>query len=268
MNRDLLQMIASFINDTHETWDQFLREFAYALLTAVHETIGKTLAELFLGRKLVMVLYGAEFVVGNIEKLFKEDRQNTRVKHEKWAKYYNKKRRDVNIKAGRRATVNIDQVRIYHQRKSDERVIEVESSVRSGLDYQSSSSEENRPILDQSQGFRSSESGERRGEQEKKISLTGNQGGRQIELPKKLSLDLQEERCKSKGDQSGSEENYLGGQARTTRVDTPVSSPNKRVSSSRNRVRGMEDPVIIFPNKANTPDSKETNGSPSSRRSA
>ncbi|GFW53331.1 hypothetical protein TNCV_4075521 [Trichonephila clavipes] len=49
VNRDLLQMIANFINDNHETRDQFLREFAYALRTAVIETTRKTPAELFLG---------------------------------------------------------------------------------------------------------------------------------------------------------------------------------------------------------------------------
>ncbi|GFU62402.1 hypothetical protein TNCV_319061 [Trichonephila clavipes] len=30
VNRDLLQMLPSFINDNHETWDQFLGEVAYA----------------------------------------------------------------------------------------------------------------------------------------------------------------------------------------------------------------------------------------------
>ncbi|GFX20697.1 hypothetical protein TNCV_77551 [Trichonephila clavipes] len=82
--------------------------------------------------------------------------------------------------AGRRTAVNIDQVRIYHERKTDEKVMEAESSVSSGTDYQSSSFEENRPRLDQSQGFRSSESDERRGggEERKKTNLTGNQGGR------------------------------------------------------------------------------------------
>ncbi|GFS93343.1 retrovirus-related Pol polyprotein from transposon 17.6 [Trichonephila clavipes] len=104
INRDLLQMIASFVNDNHETWDQFLREFAYILKTAVHESTGKTPAELFLGRKLitpfqklVMVTDGAKFVLGSIEKLFKEDRRNTRNKLEKWVKYYNRRRREVNI---------------------------------------------------------------------------------------------------------------------------------------------------------------------------
>ncbi|GFW39576.1 uncharacterized protein TNCV_3187471 [Trichonephila clavipes] len=167
-----------------------------------------------------MLSEGAEFVVGNIEKLFKEARQNTRVKHEKGVKYYNKRRLDVSIrvnnfvlvekhpfssttrkvvakfkpkledpytvlsarnnneviwKAGRRTTVNTGQVRIYHQRKIDEGVIVVESSFSNRSEYQSSILEENRPILDHSQGFRSSESGKRRGDQRKNTSLTGNQ---------------------------------------------------------------------------------------------
>ncbi|GFT49093.1 hypothetical protein TNCV_3262011 [Trichonephila clavipes] len=55
-------------------------------------------------------------------------------------------------------------------RKSDEGVIEVESSVSSGSEYQASRLEENRP--------RSREFGEQRGEQGKKKNLTGNQSGR------------------------------------------------------------------------------------------
>ncbi|GFW12945.1 retrovirus-related Pol polyprotein from transposon 17.6 [Trichonephila clavipes] len=53
VNRDLVQMIASYVNDQHDTWHQFLREFAYAIRTAVNETTGKTPPELFLGRKLI-----------------------------------------------------------------------------------------------------------------------------------------------------------------------------------------------------------------------
>ncbi|GFX88032.1 uncharacterized protein TNCV_158501 [Trichonephila clavipes] len=53
VNRDLVQMIANYANDQHDTWDQFLREFAYAIRTAMNETTGKTPAELFLGRKLI-----------------------------------------------------------------------------------------------------------------------------------------------------------------------------------------------------------------------
>ncbi|GFS82343.1 uncharacterized protein TNCV_88151 [Trichonephila clavipes] len=39
-----------------------------------------------------------EFAVGDIEKLFEEARRNTKAKHEKWEKYYNRRRCDVQIK--------------------------------------------------------------------------------------------------------------------------------------------------------------------------
>ncbi|GFY29886.1 uncharacterized protein TNCV_4071991 [Trichonephila clavipes] len=71
-------MIANYVNEQHDTWDHFLREFAYAIRTAVNVTTGKTPAELFLGRKLitpfqklVMVSDGTEFAVGDIERLKK-----------------------------------------------------------------------------------------------------------------------------------------------------------------------------------------------------
>ncbi|GFV77777.1 retrovirus-related Pol polyprotein from transposon 17.6 [Trichonephila clavipes] len=38
VNLDLVQIIANYINDPHDTWDQFLREFSYAIRTAVNET--------------------------------------------------------------------------------------------------------------------------------------------------------------------------------------------------------------------------------------
>ncbi|GFY77803.1 hypothetical protein TNIN_368221 [Trichonephila inaurata madagascariensis] len=65
-----------------------------------------------------------------------------------------------------------------------------------------------------------------------------------------------EELCKSKGDQSAPEENYLGGQARTTRVDTPDSSSNNMIANSRNRVKGTDGSAIIFRDKFDTPNSK------------
>ncbi|GFW09687.1 retrovirus-related Pol polyprotein from transposon 297 [Trichonephila clavipes] len=109
VNRDLVQMIANYITDQHDTWDQFLCAFAYAIRTAVNEMTGKILAELILGRKLitpfhklVMVSDGTEFAVGDIERLFEEARRNTKPKHEKWEKYYNRRRRDVQIKVNDR----------------------------------------------------------------------------------------------------------------------------------------------------------------------
>ncbi|GFY71702.1 OV-16 antigen [Trichonephila inaurata madagascariensis] len=59
-------------------------------------------------------------------------------------------------------------------------------------------------------------------------------------------LYFQEEQCKSKEDQSGPEESYLGGQARTTRIDTPYSSTNNMVANNLSRIKEMDDPAIIF----------------------
>ncbi|GFW30465.1 retrovirus-related Pol polyprotein from transposon 297 [Trichonephila clavipes] len=53
VNRNLVQMISSFVEENHENWDQFLHEFAFALRTAVNETTNKTPAELFLGREII-----------------------------------------------------------------------------------------------------------------------------------------------------------------------------------------------------------------------
>ncbi|GFU03629.1 uncharacterized protein TNCV_199761 [Trichonephila clavipes] len=84
---------------------RFLQEFAFVLRTSVNETINKTPAELFLGRKiitpfskLINVTEGAEYVERNIEKIFDEAKQNMRKQHKNWEKYYNRKRREVNIK--------------------------------------------------------------------------------------------------------------------------------------------------------------------------
>ncbi|GFX31958.1 uncharacterized protein TNCV_3408721 [Trichonephila clavipes] len=98
-------MIASFVEENHENWDQFLHEFAFALRTAVNETTNKTPAELFLGRKiitpfskLINVMEDAKYVGRNIERLFDEARRNMQKKHKSWGKHYNLRRRDVHIK--------------------------------------------------------------------------------------------------------------------------------------------------------------------------
>ncbi|GFY32821.1 retrovirus-related Pol polyprotein from transposon 297 [Trichonephila clavipes] len=105
VNRTLVQMIVCFVEENHDNWDRFLHGFSFALRTAVNETTGKTPAELFLGRKiitpfrkLINVTEGDEYVGGNIEKLFDEARQNMRKQHKTWEKYYNRKRREANIK--------------------------------------------------------------------------------------------------------------------------------------------------------------------------
>ncbi|GFW32917.1 retrovirus-related Pol polyprotein from transposon 412 [Trichonephila clavipes] len=105
VSRTLVQMIACFVEENHDNWDQFFHEFSFALRTAVNETTGKTPVELFLGRKiitpfrkLINIMDGAEYVGGNIEKLFNETRQNMRKQHKTRGKYYNRKWREVNIK--------------------------------------------------------------------------------------------------------------------------------------------------------------------------
>ncbi|GFX11041.1 retrovirus-related Pol polyprotein from transposon 297 [Trichonephila clavipes] len=45
VNRNLVQMIACFVEENHENWDRFLHEFAFALRTSVNETTNKTPAE-------------------------------------------------------------------------------------------------------------------------------------------------------------------------------------------------------------------------------
>ncbi|GFX49188.1 retrovirus-related Pol polyprotein from transposon 297 [Trichonephila clavipes] len=61
-----------------------------------HLTTGRKLITPF--QKLVMESDGTEFAVGDIERLFQKARRNTETKHEKWKKYYNRRRRDVQIK--------------------------------------------------------------------------------------------------------------------------------------------------------------------------
>ncbi|GFX64471.1 hypothetical protein TNCV_4043611 [Trichonephila clavipes] len=121
-------MISSFVNDNPETWNQFLREFAYALRTAVHETTGKTPEQSF---------FGAESLLP-VSKTCGGDG---------WGR----------ICGG--TTVDVDKVQIYHQRKSDEVVVDVDSSVSRGSGYQSNNLEESRPRLDRSQGVRIGDSG-------------------------------------------------------------------------------------------------------------
>ncbi|GFY38442.1 hypothetical protein TNIN_352201 [Trichonephila inaurata madagascariensis] len=53
-------------------------------------------------------------------------------------------------------------------------MVDVDSSVSSGSEYQSNCSEFSRPRLDRSQAFRSSESSEKQVEKREKASVAGN----------------------------------------------------------------------------------------------
>ncbi|GFY23153.1 hypothetical protein TNCV_3763931 [Trichonephila clavipes] len=67
--------------------------------SSVNATICRKLITPF--QKLVIVSDGTKIAVGDIERLYEEARRNRKAKHEKWEKYYNRHRRDVQIKVRR-----------------------------------------------------------------------------------------------------------------------------------------------------------------------
>ncbi|GFS80280.1 transposon Tf2-6 polyprotein [Trichonephila clavipes] len=208
LNRDLVQVIANYVNEQHDTSDQFLREFAYAIRTAINETTRKTSAELFLGRKLitpfqklVMVSDGTEFAVGDIERLFEEARQNTKTKHEKWEKYYNRRRRDVQIKvndwvlvathplssATRKVVAKFKpnlKVRIYRHRKCDEKEIGTGSSDNGSLRDESSDFDRVQRRSNESRDGKNKGSEVKRELEGKGLSVRNNQGGPERKVQK------------------------------------------------------------------------------------
>ncbi|GFX69473.1 uncharacterized protein TNCV_380421 [Trichonephila clavipes] len=172
-------MIANYVNDQRDKWDQFLREFAYAIRTAVNKTTEKTPAELFLGRKLI-----TPFQKLVMSKYYSKRRRDVRIKVNDWvllkthplssaaqkvvAKFKPKfegpyrvlevKHNNLGVwRAGKRLKVNVDQVRLYHQRKSDENEIRAGSSDNNGSKCKSSSFEGVRPRSNMSQYSRNND---------------------------------------------------------------------------------------------------------------
>ncbi|GFX92539.1 uncharacterized protein TNCV_2519981 [Trichonephila clavipes] len=143
-------------------------------------------------------------------------RRNTKAKHEKRTKYYDRRRRDVQIKVndwvlvkthplssaaqkvvakfnpkcegpyrllevkcnnlvvwreGKILTVNVDHVRLYHHRKSDEMEIRTSSSDNNSYSYKSNNFEGMQPRSNESQYSRKNGSGKRRELEGKEIGL-------------------------------------------------------------------------------------------------
>lgn len=54
INRTVKTMIAAYVGQQHQTWDQWISEFHFALNTTQQESTSKTSAELMLGRQIVL----------------------------------------------------------------------------------------------------------------------------------------------------------------------------------------------------------------------
>ncbi|GFW54036.1 uncharacterized protein TNCV_3828441 [Trichonephila clavipes] len=167
-----------------------------------------------------MVSDGTEFAVGDIERLFEEARRNTKTKHEKWEKDYNRRRLDVQIKvndwvlvathplrsatrkvvakfkpkfegpykvldvknnnvviwkAGKRLTINVDQVLIYRHRKCDETEIGTGSSDNGSLRNESSGFDRVQRRSNESRDGKKKWSEVKRELEEKGLSFRNNQ---------------------------------------------------------------------------------------------
>ncbi|GFV74574.1 uncharacterized protein TNCV_5130161 [Trichonephila clavipes] len=147
-----------------------------------------------------MVSDGTEFAVGDIERLFEEARRNTETKHENWKKYYNRRRRDCKLrvldvknnnvviwKAGKRLTINVDQVRIYRHRKCDETEIGTGSPDNGSLRDESSGFDKvQRRSNDSRDGGKKKGSEVKRELEDKGLSFRNNQGEKHINKTNKL----------------------------------------------------------------------------------
>ncbi|GFX70272.1 uncharacterized protein TNCV_4617091 [Trichonephila clavipes] len=190
-------MIANYVNEQHDTWDQFLREFAYDIRTALNETTGKTPAELFLGRKLITPFQNIVMVSDGIR------RRDVQIKVNDWvlvathplssatrkvvAKFKPKfegpyrvldvKNNNVVIwKAGKRLTINVDQVRIYRHRKCDETEIGTGSSDNGSLRDKSSGFDKVQRRSNDSRDGKKKGSELKRELEEKGLSFRNDQG--------------------------------------------------------------------------------------------
>lgn len=100
INRTVKTMIAAYVGQQHQTWDQWLPEFRYAINTAQQETTGTTPGELMLGRQIQGPLkrlihrppspdQAAYSLVERQDIIIEEVRNRMRMCQVKQARYYN-----------------------------------------------------------------------------------------------------------------------------------------------------------------------------------
>ncbi len=111
VNRNLRTMIATYVEQNHRTWDQWIYEFRFALNTAWHESIGHSPAEIALGRQLKGPLQRAlqnppvpdQPAYSTLERqkrLCESVKENVEKAQTKQQKYYDFKRRAQNFNEG------------------------------------------------------------------------------------------------------------------------------------------------------------------------
>lgn len=110
VNRTLKYMIAAYLDEKHNKWDQYLPEFRFALNSAIQETTGMTPAELQLGRKLQgpmdKLLHGSHLtpdmpaydVIHHLTQLQNQAVENSKKAHTRQLRNYNKHRRELTFK--------------------------------------------------------------------------------------------------------------------------------------------------------------------------
>ncbi|GFU10091.1 uncharacterized protein TNCV_3448931 [Trichonephila clavipes] len=135
-----------------------------------------------------MVSDGTEFAVGDIDKWFDESRRNTKAKHEKWAKYYDRRRRDIQIKVNDWVLVKTHPLSSAAQKVIAKFKPKYEGKVTrrrrtSSFDsnssrYTSSNFDGVQPRSNESQYSRKNGSGERRELEKKGASFKADQGER------------------------------------------------------------------------------------------
>lgn len=111
VNRNLKTMIATYVEQNHRTWDQWIYEFRFALNTAWHESTDYSPAEVALGRQLKGPLQRALQIppdpdqpsYSTLERqksLYESVRENVEKAQTKQRRYYDLRRRTQNFDEG------------------------------------------------------------------------------------------------------------------------------------------------------------------------
>lgn len=110
-NRTIKTMIASYVGKQHKTWDQWIREFRFAINAAYQETTGHSPAELALGRSLkgplerLIVTSPAPHqppysLLERQKDMVKQVKRRVEACQSRQARYYNTHRRSAQLRVG------------------------------------------------------------------------------------------------------------------------------------------------------------------------